>query len=197
MKTKIILIAVVLTAILGAFYLGQNRGVRVTQQWYADHMDTTSVTQIDTNIDNTPKPDTVYLAGKPVPYPVYVPGEAPAPEVIVKDSIVYMMLPRVVKEYKTEDYLAKVSGVEPNLDYIETYNKTITNTVYVPQKITPKKNYFSLDAKFMLDKYPMAPVTMNIGYTLGMFDVYAGGGYDFLQKGMVLQAGVSAKIRFE
>ena len=49
----------------------------------------------------------------------------------------------------------------------------------------------------MLDKVSMAPVTMNIGYTLGMFDVYAGGGYDFLQKGMVLQAGVSAKIRFE
>ena len=49
------------------------------------------------------------------------------------------LMEKTIKEYRKENYYAKISGVDPNLDYIETYNTTITNTVYVPK--TDKKNF--------------------------------------------------------
>ena len=147
MKLKIILIAAVIAAILGSFYLGQNRGMKITDAWYKSHIDTTSVVQLDTNKQEAPVPDTVYL-DKPKYYPVYIDSEIPEPQIIYRDSIHYVLMEKVIKEYKTEEYFAKISGVDPNLDYIETYNKTITNTIYVPQKITPKKDYLEFDAEF-------------------------------------------------
>lgn len=41
----------------------------------------------------------------------------------------YIVLPREVAEYRDSNYYARVSGISPSLDYIETYNTTITNTV--------------------------------------------------------------------
>lgn len=47
----------------------------------------------------------------------------------VKDTVVlrdttYVVLQKEVKEYRGEDYYAKVSGYKPMLDYIEVYPKT-------------------------------------------------------------------------
>ena len=103
---------------------------------------------------------------------------------------------RVIKEYRTEDYFAKISGVEPNLDYIETYNKTVTNTVYVQQKITPKTNYFALEGTLMYDIIPMAPVTFNVGYRKGLLDVSAGIGYDFIQRDPVVKSDIRIMFNF-
>lgn len=195
MKWKIILIAAVIAAILGSFYLGQNRGMKITDAWYKNHMDTTSVVQLDTNKQEAPVPDTVYL-DKLKYYPVYIDSEIPEPQIIYRDSIHYVLMEKVIKEYKTEEYFAKISGVDPNLDYIETYNKTITNTVYVPQKIAPKKDYLEFDAEFKYDKMLMAPVTVNIGHRYGPLDVYAGGGYDFITRSAVGQVGAKIQIGF-
>lgn len=38
-------------------------------------------------------------------------------------------LPITQKTYRDSNYTAVVSGYSPNLDYIETYNKTVTHTV--------------------------------------------------------------------
>ena len=95
-----------------------------------------------------------------------------------------------------EEYFAKISGVDPNLDYIETYNKTITNTVYVPQKVVPKKDYLEFDAEFKYDKMLMAPVTVNIGHRYGPLDIYAGGGYDFITRSAIGQVGAKIQIGF-
>lgn len=195
MKWKIILIAAVIAAILGSFYLGQNRGMRITDAWYKSHMDTTSVVQLDTNKQEAPIPDTVYV-DKLKYYPVYIDSEIPEPQIIYRDSIHYVLMEKVIKEYKTEDYFAKISGVDPNLDYIETYNKTVTNTVYVPQKIAPKKDYLEFDAEFKYDKMLMAPVTVNIGHRYGPIDIYAGGGYDFITRSAIGQAGAKIQIGF-
>lgn len=195
MKWKIILIAAVIAAILGSFYLGQNRGMRITDAWYKSHMDTTSVVQLDTNKQEAPIPDTVYL-DKPKYYPVYIDSEISEPQIIYRDSIHYVLMEKVIKEYKTEEYFAKISGVDPNLDYIETYNKTVTNTVYVPQKITPKKDYLEFDAEFKYDKMLMAPVTVNIGHRYGPLDIYAGGGYDFITRSAIGQVGAKIQIGF-
>lgn len=77
---------------------------------------------------------------KPVPVVEYkdreVIKEVPVEKIVVKDSIVYVTLDRTVKEYRDTNYYAKVSGIDPNLDYIETYNTTttITNTTTVYKK---------------------------------------------------------------
>lgn len=65
--------------------------------------------------------------------------------VLVTDTLVlhdttYLVLQKEEKEYRGEDYYAKVSGYRPSLDYIEVYPKTtiINNT------LAPKKNFVSL-----------------------------------------------------
>lgn len=74
--------------------------------------------------------------------------------VVVKDTTVmydttYVVLPKEVKEYKGEEYYAKVSGYRPNLDEIEVYPKTtiITKT----EMIAPDKNIlsFGIDASYL------------------------------------------------
>lgn len=67
-------------------------------------------------------------------------------EVIRKDSIfvsdtIFITLPIEIKEYKAEEYYAKISGYKPKLDFIEVFPRTeykyITTTEKVFQK--PKK----------------------------------------------------------
>ena len=200
MKDKFLVKAAILLSVLcvifGSFYYGKCRGAKVTHDWYKTHMDTITTTHIDTNKTDKPVADTEYV-DKPVPYPVYIKGDTEYVNVIeYKDSIVYVMLPRTVKEYRKENYYAKISGVDPSLDYIETYNKTIENTVYVPQKIEPKRNFFAIEGAVMYDAIPLSPVTANLGYRRGLFEVSAGAGYDFFQKGPVVKAQLSFGFSF-
>ena len=185
-----ILLILALIASLFSYRKGYNNG----KTWYASQIDTTTTTQIDTNATEKPVADTEYV-DRPVPYPVYIKGDT---EYITeyKDSIVYVMLPRTVKEYRKENYYAKVSGVDPSLDYIETYNETITNTVYVPQKIEPKKNFFEVDARLLWDTQPYAPVAANFGRVFGPLEVYAGGGWDFAQHSPMGLVGMRLKFEF-
>lgn len=66
---------------------------------------------------------------KPVPYAVYtevhdsVLVQVPGPT-----DTVYVSLPREVREYRDSCYFARVSGIQPSLDLIETYNRTVTVT---------------------------------------------------------------------
>ena len=133
----------------------------------------------------------VYLTQRVVdsiPYPVQLPGT---------HDTVLVSLPRTEREYGDSTYYAVVSGVEPSLDRIDVYQKTqyINNTVYVPTKDT-RKDFVELDAKFLYDKMPLAPVTLNVGYIRGPFEVYAGGGYDFLQKAPIGQVGTRLRLKF-
>ena len=85
------------------------------------------------------KTDTVTVE-KPVPVVKYkektVYKEVTVEKVVFRYSLVYVMLPREVKEYRDSTYYAKVSGIDPDLDYIETYNttKTITKEKYIYKK---------------------------------------------------------------
>ena len=194
MKKNLIIFSAVLAMIVLSFLIGRRDGVKKTHQWYADNIDTTTVVAVDTNKVEDPIHDTTYL-DKPVYYPVYVEGEPAEPQIIYRDSVHYILLDRTFKEYRTDDYYAKISGVEPNLDYIETYNKTVTNTVYVPQAMPKKLEFVELDARIVYNGIPMAPVTANIGHRYGKLEVYAGGGYDFLQKKPAVQIG--SRIRFD
>lgn len=193
MKKSLVILAAVFVMMCLSFLVGRRDGVKRTHQWYKDNMDTTSVVQVDTNKDVKPVHDTMYL-DKPVYYPVYVEGEPAEPQIIYRDSVHYVLLDRTFKEYRTEDYFARVSGVEPSLDFIETYNKTVTNTVYVPRDVPRKPDFLELDARIVYNGIPMAPVTANIGHAYGPLEVYAGGGYDFLQKKALVQVGGRVRI---
>lgn len=57
--------------------------------------------------------------------PVYIPVR----DTIVKDSIVYVAVEREVKQYKDSTYEAQVSGVDPRLDWIKVFEKTVTTTI--------------------------------------------------------------------
>lgn len=53
----------------------------------------------------------------------------------VRDTV-YVAVPRETREYKDKDYLARVSGYDPSLDYIEVYPKTaiVTETKTIVAK---------------------------------------------------------------
>lgn len=61
-------------------------------------------------------------------------------EKIVADTIENVKLIKQTKTYQDSTYKAVVSGYNPNLDYIETYNRTII------QHIQPKPKHWSISA---------------------------------------------------
>lgn len=187
MKKYIIPILLTLAVIAGfwSYHKGYIKGTSKAVETIIERRDT--IYQFDTITRLKP----VYLTSTVVdsiPYPVPVPGTT---------DTIYANLPRTEREYGDSTYHAIVSGVEPELKRIDIFQKTqyINNTVYVPTKDT-RKDFVELDAKFLYDKMPLAPVTLNVGYIRGPFEVYAGGGYDFMQKAPIVQVGARARLKF-
>lgn len=97
---------------------------------------------------------------KPVPQVVYIDREKsvylPVHDtalVVIRDTA-YIAVEREIKTYSGEDYRAQISGVQPELDYIEVYPKTITITP-APEKRKPRLGFgvaagpgFLYDGKF-------------------------------------------------
>lgn len=123
-----------------------------------------------------------------IPYPVPVPGTT---------DTVWAQLPRTEREYGDSTYHAVVSGVNPSLDRIDIFRKTeyINNTVYIPQEDT-RKQFLELDARLVWDNVPSAPLMLNYGRKMGLFEAYAGGGYDVLQHSPVVQVGGRLQFKF-
>lgn len=94
-------------------------------------------TVVETRVDTLVVRDTI-RAYKPVPFNVYVVDTlyVPVPVPGGRDTV-WAQLPREAKEYRDPDttYWAVVSGVEPRLDSIEVYPKTVfiekAQTVFV------------------------------------------------------------------
>lgn len=86
----------------------------------------------------------------------------------VKDTV-YITLPKVVREYKGEDYHAKISGIDPKLDYIKTFPRTeykyITQTELVREK--PKKwvIYANVDYMYATKDFQTLPISIGLSYT--------------------------------
>lgn len=74
---------------------------------------------------------------KPVPVLVEVdkPFIVPVRELVFVGNGDSLVIPKTKKTYQAKNYKAIVSGYEPNLEYIETYQETINNTIVKP---TPK-----------------------------------------------------------
>lgn len=191
------------------------------------HVQVDSVkTQVDTTTAVAPDPsetrrDTVYIR-VPVSGPK-LPGNVPKlpesvpefPETVpefpesvpeLPDSTIYIPLILEQKVYEDSTYRAVVSGPAidqygPQLDSISVYRKTVTvyqtQTVYVEQKPRSRYDFLRVDARLVYDGVPRAPITVNLGYRRGPFEVYGGGGYDPLQKRAVGQVGVNVTIQMK
>ena len=180
-----ILVGLAVIASFWSYHKGYKKGISKAVETIIVQRDT--IYQFDTITRLKP----VYLTSvvvDSIPYYVQLPGK--------RDTIL-VNLPRTEREYGDSTYHAVVAGVEPELKRIDIFQKTqyINNTIYVPAKDT-RKDYVELDAKFLYDKMPLAPVTLNVGYIRGPFEVYAGGGYDFLQKAPLGQVGTRIKLKF-
>ena len=63
----------------------------------------------------------------PMPYAVYMTGDT----IHVTDTILKVE----AVEYKDSNYSIKITGYRPQLEYVEVYPKTITNTVYKDRRL--------------------------------------------------------------
>lgn len=180
-----IILALAVIASFTSYHKGYKKGISKAVE--------TIITQVDTvvRVDTITAVKPVYLTQRVVdsiPYPVPVPGTA---------DTVWAQLPRTEREYGDSTYHAVVSGVEPELKRIDIFQKTqyINNTVYITQK-DGRRDFFEVDARVMYSGSPYAPVTANIGRMYGPLEVYAGGGYDFMQKAPIVQVGARARLKF-
>lgn len=103
-----------------------------------------TITICDTIVDTIPYKlpvpvDSVVLRYETVKLPVIDNVDSNQPDTVIKVDSMYVEVPIVQKEYKDSAYQAWVSGYRVNLDSINVFQKTITetNTVYINSR--PKR----------------------------------------------------------
>lgn len=82
----------------------------------------------------------------------------------IRDTL-YLALPKETKTYKGEDYLARISGFQPNLDYIETYPKTTTIKETITQSVT-NRNALAIGLDMNYSSHPDIPIYLEYSYLL-------------------------------
>lgn len=112
--------------------------------------------------------DTIFVPQKQfVPYPVSVNSIMEVPELcpmyitLGGDTVheqIYVPVPISQKEYKTDDYHLWISGNNPNLDSIYTFNKEI----YIREK--PRRFGIGLSAGYGIGKNGLSPYIGIGGY---------------------------------
>lgn len=76
---------------------------------------------------------------------------------------------REYKEYQDSNYYAKVSGVQPRLDELRIYPKTVYETQYIYRDIVgkPKRWGIGLSAGYGVGRYGLSPVlAVTVNYNL-------------------------------
>lgn len=179
-----IIIALAVTASLASYHKGYKKGISKAVETIITVRDT--LTRIDT-----------ITAVKPVYLTSTVVDSIPYPVVVHNTDTLWAQLPKTVREYGDSTYHAIVSGVNPSLDRIDIFRKTeyINNTVYIPQEDT-RKQFIEADARLVWNNVPSAPLTLNYGRNFGFVGVYAGAGYDLLQRSPIVQVGTRVQFKF-
>lgn len=115
----------------------------------------------------------------------------PADIIITDDSLI--VLPMQTKTYEGEDYKCQISGYQPNLDWIEIFNKTtsITQTEYIQ---ADWKNSLSFSAAAEYSDRFRVPVKLEYTHNFGYFQLGGYGGYDVWMKKPIV--GVNTRIDF-
>ena len=109
--------------------------------------------------------DTMYILS-PQPYLAWIDN---SDTIHVSDTCYHL---REYKEYQDSNYYAKVSGVQPRLDEIRVYPRTIYQTEYIYRDITQKTKRWGigLSAGYGVGKNGLTPVlAVTVNYNLWQF----------------------------
>lgn len=117
-----------------------------------------TITKIDTHVIEKP-----VLKETRVVDTVYVAIEVHDTTTI--NDTLYMRLEFETKTYKGENYLAKVSGYNPSLYYIEVYPKTKVIKESVTQSVT-NRNALGIGFEMNYINYPYIPIYLEYSYLL-------------------------------
>lgn len=131
----------------------------------ADNSDHYSDTITNTNTVRKVDVDTIYILS-PQPYLAWIDKRD---TIYASDSCFHY---REYKEYSDSNYYAKVSGVDPILDEIRVYPKTIREYVYQDRYIytKPKKFGLGISAGYGIGKNGLSPViAISVNYNLFNF----------------------------
>lgn len=110
---------------------------------------------------------------------------------------VFVVLNRQVKEYRDNEFYARISGYEPNLDYIEVYPKTttITKSELVTQKL--RKNVVSLGIEAGYAEKWSAPIYLTYERMLHEnIGVYGKVNYDINSRNVGVYLGARIKVKW-
>ena len=124
--------------------------------------------------------------------PVYIPVHDTTTTVI--NDTTFIVMPREVKQYKDSTYMAQVSGVDPSLDLIEVYQKTVTVTQTVVEKEPyTERMYFFADGSFSPLYRGIRVGAMYEHKIFGPFNGRIGVGHEYsnLGRDWFVEAGVS------
>lgn len=108
--------------------------------------------------------DTQYILS-PFPYLAWIDHA----DTIRTDTCVHL---REYREYQDSNYYAKVSGVQPRLDELRVYPKTVYETQYIYRDIVgkPKRWGLGLSAGYGVGKNGLTPVlAVTVNYNLWQF----------------------------
>ena len=184
-KYKKLLIAIAIVA--GAWLIGYITGRNYVRE-------ATTVVQVDTVI----KHDTIR-----VPSPVEIRYEKltetlilPKVDTLRLRDTIYLVVNKEIKEYRDSLYYARVSGYQPNLDYIEVYPKTvvISKTETTTQSVT-KCNTLALGAELQYNGTTYIPIYLEYSHLLHKnVEMFGKVMYDFPSK--QIGVGMGMQIQF-
>lgn len=120
--------------------------------------DTVTSVHVVTKVDV----DTQYILS-PVPYLAWIDT---SDAIRIGDSCLHS---REYKEYRDSNYYAKISGIQPRLDELRVYPRTIYQTEYIYRDIThkPKRWGLGLSAGYGISKNGFSPVlALTVNYNL-------------------------------
>lgn len=111
------------------------------------------------------KVDTQYII-RPLPYIVWIDS---SDTVHASDTCWH---PREYKEYRDSGYYVKISGVDPRLEELKFYPKTVYETQYIYRDIVgkPKRWGLGLSAGYGVGRNGLSPViAVTVNYNLWQF----------------------------
>jgi hypothetical protein len=120
--------------------------------------DTVTSVHVVTKVDV----DTQYILS-PQPYVAWIDN---SDTIHASDTCCHL---REYREYQDSNYYAKVSGVQPRLDELRVYPKTVYETQYIYRDIVgkPKRWGIGLSAGYGVGRYGLSPVlAVTVNYNL-------------------------------
>lgn len=109
--------------------------------------------------------------------------KVPVIDTIRVNDTICLQLPREVKEYKANEYYAKVSGYKPSLDYIEVYPRTTTITTTETIKKKAKKHHIGIGIETNYATAINIPVQVQYSYDIfPWLSVYGYGEYELIRE---------------